>query len=229
MENPKKTKKSLSLNSKKHTCEYCGKGYVREENLERHYEDCHIKARIDYMDYDDRPMKIWAAISFRDKTDKMRFAKSSSYLSVVQTMAEMDELGWIFVLEYMLWLISNKVHFSHWVKRSYYEKFLNQYLRNETPADAIPRSLEYIIEKGHFGEFFKKTSPNKIITYLECGYVSPWILLVYPNADEFYTRLNEHQLEALVKCVNFDIYHRKAERFPKSINRLKKELTGVEI
>jgi hypothetical protein len=224
----KKNVKKLSKNSASYTCKHCGFVTNSEKRYVNH--NCKQKIRFELRDTNIGILAfdMWKILGhLNDKIEN--FEKCRSYNSFMTFANLCIERGYFNPLEYTQWLIRNKVAQKKWDDRKIYEQFLKQYLITENSRDAVARSLVFIESKKYLGSFFKDCPVGNILTYIETGQVSPWLILLYPKNYEFLLRLKDEKLEYFKKLVNIDVWTVKVNRLKKTSTALKHDLEGMTI
>jgi len=88
----------------------------------------------------------------------------------------------------MKYIIDNNVPFKHWIDTNTFRNFLLIFTKQEEKEPAIIRSKEFLNKKGYD---INTISENRLILYLECGNVSPWLVLTeYPD---FFEEINKQK------------------------------------
>lgn len=133
------------------------------------------------------------------------------------------------IYEFGIWLLKNKISVYHWKKNNFYTQFIQSYIMGENPRDAVTRSIDNIQHIDQFGSFFNDFSVGRILMMIETGKISPWLIILSDNSQNFITRLHGEQLAYFSKIINMDIWQRKMNRYPKICNTIKNELKGIYI
>ncbi len=223
-------KKSLS-NTKSYTCDFCNKSFAREKTLDSH--PCLPRDRFNQRNesWVKTAHDLWKEFTTLPKMYKgiEYFEKDKTYKTITEFTKFAEENNYAFIYEYGLWLLKNKVVERNWYKNDIYQQFLKQFLLTEHPRDAVVRSIEYISTIEELGKFFKTCQIGKILTYIETGRISPWLILLADNKTDFFNRLENEKLTYFTKLVNIDVWQSRMKRYEKSTNSLKKDLKGIEI
>lgn len=224
-------RKKSQINTKKYTCEYCEKSFTRENTLLTH--KCMQRDR--YHTRDETHVKIayslWKSMNSLPEQYKTieYFEKNKTYKMLTEFAKFAEDSNYLFIYEYGSWLIKNKVIERNWYKLEIYQQFLKQYLLTENPRDAVLRSVEYVSNIHEIGNFLKTCQVGKILTYIETGRISPWLIFLADNKDDFLKRLENEKMEYFFKLVNVDIWNSRMKRYSKTINSLKNDMKGINI
>lgn len=218
-------------NTKSYTCEFCEKSFARQKTIDTHV--CIMRDR-----YNQRSQphvttahEIWKVLINNSAKYKSieYFEKDRTYKSITEFTKFAEDNNYLFIYDYGIWLLKNRVVEKNWYKIEIYQQFLKQHLLMEHPREAVVRSIEYIANIDEMGNFLKTCQVGKILTYLETGRISPWLILLAHNKNDFFSRLENEKLTYFTKLVNIDVWQSRMKRYEKSINSLKTDLKGVVI
>ena len=225
------TRKKSLTNTKKYTCKHCGKSFAKEKTLETH--PCKIRDRVALRSekYVEIAFALWKSIVNGVYTKKTidNFERDSTYTAFTEFVKYAQEQNYLFIFEFGIWLLKNKVVERNWYKSEIYHQFLKQHLLTENPRQAVIRSIDYISNIYEIGNFFKTCQVGKILTYIETGRISPWLIFLSDNSDEFLSRLENEKLTYFTKLVNIDVWQSRMRRYEKTMSSLKEDLKGVKI
>jgi DNA-directed RNA polymerase specialized sigma24 family protein len=114
------------------------------------------------------------------------------------------------------WLLKNNKKLDHWCRDSFYEEWLNEYLKKEAVQDALERALKTMEEYAmgdsglaSFSHYFKYGNHNRICHHITTGRVSPWIIYNCNSGIEFLESLDEVLLAIVLPWVDPDYWNRK--------------------
>jgi hypothetical protein len=224
-------RKKSQNNTKKYTCEFCDKSFSRENTVLTH--NCMYRDRFNSRNTTHVKIahELWKKInSFPEQYKSIEyFEKNKTYKTLTEFTKFAEESHYLFICEYGEWLITNKIVERNWYKHEIYQQFLKQYLLTEHPRDAVLRSIEYISNIHELGNFLKTCQVGKILTYIETGRISPWLIFLADNKDDFLKRLENEKLSYFIKLVNVDVWKSRMKRYSKSTNTLKEDMKGVII
>lgn len=227
MPKQKKIRKKSSKNLKLFKCKHCKTTYKTEIRFQRH--NCKYKQRIELRNTDTVQIAftMWKKIFGRGTIE--RFDHSNEYLAFVEFVAFCQIENLKFIDDFFIWLRKNGISINKWRDVKLYNMFIKQFLLTEHPRDAITRSLEFIQTTEYPIDYFKTCPPSLILTHIETGSISPWLVLLYDYGGDFFHRLNEEKTEYFMKLVNLELWNYKIKRLQKTVNTLKTELQGVKI
>lgn len=224
-------RKKLLTNTKNHTCEFCEKSFAREKTLDTH--PCVMRDRYKQREKSHVQIahSLWKEINNLPVQFKAieYFEKDKTYKAITDFTLYAEENNYTFIYDYGIWLLKNKIIERNWYKTEIYQQFLKQHLLTEHPREAVVRSIEYIANIDELGKFFKSCQVGKILTYIETGRVSPWLVLLADNKNDFLERLESEKWTYFNKLVNIDVWQSRMKRYEKSTVSIKNDLKGVVI
>jgi hypothetical protein len=217
------------LTTKKFICEFCGHQVAREKTLINHYDNCNKKLRFEIRNTDEvqAAFRLWNLVQNKNRSIE-DFEMSNLYKTFIDFVMDSKDKGFDHIESYGKWLLTNKISVYHWKKQNFYEQFLSSFISSENPRDGIIRSLEYIDKIGYLGEFFDTCPVGRILTLIESGKVSPWLIFL-ADSGSFIKRLNGEKLTYFYKIINIDVWEMKQKRFEKTCTRIRDELSGVKV
>ena len=113
------------------------------------------------------------------------------------------------------WLLNNNKKIDFWCKDSFYEEWLLEYLKRESPQDALERALREMEDYAgnsdiaDFSHYFMYGNTNRICYHITTGRVSPWILYNCDTGIDFLNRLGEEHLAMVLVWIDPDYWGRK--------------------
>jgi hypothetical protein len=233
----------ISLNTKKteetnHTgkfsCEFCKREFVRESTVLKHI--CEYKHRWLEKDRQGNRIGFQAFIQFYKKNSAAKkertyeeFIKSAYYIAFVKFGSYCVDINAINVPRFLDWLNKNQIKIDTWTSDSVYTKFLQEYLRNEDPMDAIARSVETSInlaerEKILTKDYLRYGNSNNICYAITTGKISPWMLYHSESGKQFLNKLDETQVKMVIDYINPELWAIKFKRNTDDVNEVKKLL-----
>jgi hypothetical protein len=115
------------------------------------------------------------------------------------------------------WLLKNNKKLDHWHKDSLYEEWLSEYIRKESPQDALERALREMQEyaddhtelKNGFREYFRFGNGNRICHHIVTGRISPWIVFNCTTGVEFLDGLDAGQTQIVLPWLDPEFWQKK--------------------
>jgi hypothetical protein len=229
------TKKTEETNrTGKFSCEFCKREFVRESTVLKHI--CEYKHRWLEKDRQGNRIGFQAFIQFYKKNSAAKkertyeeFIKSAYYIAFVKFGSYCVDINAINVPRFLDWLNKNQIKIDTWTSDSVYTKFLQEYLRNEDPMDAIARSVETSInlaerEKILTKDYLRYGNSNNICYAITTGKISPWMLYHSESGKQFLNKLDETQVKMVIDYIDPELWAIKFKRSTDDVNEVKKLL-----
>jgi len=228
----KNTKENVA--TAKHSCEFCGKEFVRESTIINH--TCKYKSRWLSKDLLGNRLGFQSWVQFYKKnfTNKKEityeeFIKSPYYTAFVKFGTYCSDINAINIPRFADWLIKNQIRIDTWCTDSIYTKYLIEHLRVEDPLDAIHRSVETTIKLAEIESINPKDvlrygNGNRICQNIANGKLSPWMLYQSDSGIDFLDRLNESQVKMVIDYINPELWKIKFNREPENVRTVKEIL-----
>lgn len=231
-----KSKNTKSNTATEHSCEFCGRSFIRENTMLKHL--CETKRR--YTDRDKTGNRIgfsaWVQFynkhSRKAKKDYMDFAKSAYYTAFVKFGNYCAEVHVLNPSRYVDWLLKEQISIDTWNRDTNYNRFLLEYLKNEDPLDAIARSIETSVslseqDKIQTKDTFRYGNRNRICYEITKGKISPWMLYQSVSGLEFIEQLDATQQKMILEYINPEQWAIKFKRCKNIIPEVKQLLKAA--
>lgn len=206
-------------------CDYCDREFIREKSFNNHL--CKEKER--FLEKDE-PIIIFAHkicnLMLNHLLTKEKFRKNRFYNNSVKVAKFLAEIDCINPYNYIKWLLEHRIPLKKWDNSITYEDYINIFTKKEHPKDAIDRSLIYINDEGKLGSFFSNAHPNWVIDRLKSGRISLWLILLYHNNEDLFSRFDSWHKDELNKMIGIGSWQIKLNKFNKEVRAIKKELEG---
>jgi len=144
------------------------------------------------------------------------FVKSPYYSAFVKFGRHMISIRAVNPKMFIEWVLKENKKLDRWCQESVYNEFLTQYIRKEAVQDALERALteiqDYVDEtEGIAGlkDYFRYGNTNRIISHINNGRVSPWIVFNCESGVEFLDKLNEEQIALIIETIDPTHWQRK--------------------
>jgi hypothetical protein len=135
-----------SESSQTFKCRYCEKEFRKESTLAAHL--CEQKRRWQQEKETGVQLGLRAYLRFYETTQGSArlksyedFVTSPYYNAFVKFGRYMVGIRAINSQHFTDWLLKNNKKIDHWCKDSFYEEWLHEYLKKESPQDALERAL----------------------------------------------------------------------------------------
>ena len=169
------------------TCEFCNKTFKRERTIASHA--CEPRRRMQSKGETSVQIafstfgKFYRRLQGSGAKEKsfQDFIKSSYYSAFIRFGEYCVSVNCISVIGYADYVIKNEIPVDKWNTDTIYSMFLQYYIQIEPLDDALERSVKYSMTWATENnmdsyDFFRKASTFNIISSLQSGRVSPWVL-----------------------------------------------------
>jgi thiaminase len=206
-------------------CKYCSKEFRKESTLAAHL--CEPKRRWQQENETGVQFGLRAYLQFYETTQGSArlksyhdFVASPYYNAFVRFGRYMVAIRCINSTNFTTWLLKNNKKLDHWCKDSFYEEWLNEYVKKEAVQDALERGLKTMEEYAggdsglaSFSHYFKYGNHNRICHHITTGRISPWVLYNCSSGIEFLENLDEVLLAIVLPWVDPDYWNRKFQDY----------------
>jgi hypothetical protein len=229
-----KTPKSKKLQKSEFHCEYCKVYLTSETRLLNHV--CEPKRRV--LQRSERQVtlgfhtyqRFWKSkMNPKYAPDWVHFEKSGLYSSFVKFGRHVINLNAINPLGFVDFLLRGEVGIDQWCKDTYYQAYVRELTKLETPLEALQRNMVLMEEwanhnKEHWTDFFRKVAPTQAVLWIMSGRISPWVLLTAPSASILLNKLNEEQTKLVESVIDMRFWEIKMERHALEVQSIVSEL-----
>ena len=202
-------------------CKYCDRGYRKESTLTAHL--CEPKRRWQQENETGVQFGLRSYLQFYETTQgsaKLKsyaeFVNSPYYRAFVRYGRYLVAIRAINSVSFTAWLLKNNKKLDNWTKDSYYEEWLHDYIRRESPQDALERALKEMEDYAtgdsglaHFIHYFRYGNTNRICHHITTGRISPWVLYNCDSGIDFLGNLGEEHLGMVLSWVDPDYWSRR--------------------
>jgi hypothetical protein len=211
-----------SESSQTYKCRYCEKDFRKESTLAAHL--CEQKRRWQQEKETGVQLGLRAYLRFYETTQGSArlksyedFVTSPYYNAFVKFGRYMVGIRAINSQHFTDWLLKNNKKIDHWCKDSLYEEWLHEYLKKESPQDALERALKEMQDyadahpelKNGFLDYFRYGNSNRICHHIVTGRVSPWVIYSCGSGIEFLDKLDQGQVAMILTWIDPDHWQRK--------------------
>jgi len=205
-----------------HKCRYCLREFVKESTLTSHV--CEQKRRHQQQNEIGVQFGFKAYLRFYEITQGSAksksyedFSASPYYLAFTKYGRHLVSIRAINTASFTDWLLKNNKKLDHWCKDSLYEEWLSEYIRKESPQDALERALKEMQDyadnhpelKNGFREYFKFGNGNRICHHIVSGRISPWIVFNCTTGVEFLDGLDQGQVQIVLPWLDPEFWQKK--------------------
>ena len=209
-----------SESSQSYKCRYCEKEYRKESTLAAHL--CEQKRRWQQEKETGVQFGLRAYLQFYESTQGSSrlksytdFVSSPYYGAFVKFGRHCVGIRCINVNNFTEWLLKNNKKIDNWCKDGFYEEWLLEYLKRESPQDALERALREMEDYArnsdiaNFSYYFLYGNTNRVCYHISTGRISPWIVYNCDSGIEFLGNLSEEHLGLVMSYIDPDFWNRK--------------------
>ena len=212
-------------------CRYCKKSFVKETSLVVHM--CEPKRRFQEQDERGVQLGLHAYLKFYELTQgsaKLKtfadFVASPYYRALVKFGRYCMDVRVINPPRFVEWLLKNNKKIDYWCRDSVYSEYLLEYLRVESPMDAVQRAIEYSVrwseETGNPPHDHARFGNDNALCYsVTTGRLSAWVLYNSNSGQEFLGRLSSEQIGMIWPYVDADFWQQKFRDYPTDVAYIK--------
>jgi hypothetical protein len=215
----------------KFECQYCKKSFAKETTLIVHV--CEQKKRYQSQGETGIQIGLRAYQKFyeisqgsgRPKTFD-DFARSPYYRAFARFGQYCVSIRAVNVIRFTEWLLKNNKKIDYWCRDSVYSEYLLEYLRVESPMDAVQRAIEYSVrwseETGNPPHDHARFGNDNALCYsVTTGRLSAWVLYNSNSGQEFLGRLSSEQIGMIWPYVDADFWQQKFRDYPTDVAYIK--------
>ena len=210
----------INESSQNYKCQYCEKEYRKESTLAAHL--CEQKRRWQQETETGVQFGLRSYLQFYESTQGSArlksyedFVHSPYYNAFVRYGRHLVSIRAINSTSFTTWLLKNNKKLDFWCKDSFYEEWMLDYLKRESPQDALERALKEMEDYAgnsdiaSFSHYFLYGNTNRICHHISTGRVSPWIVYNCSSGREFLGNLGEEHLVLVMPYIDPDFWNRK--------------------
>ena len=221
---------NLTNNSDEHRCTFCDRVFRAERTLLAHV--CEQKKRsqertdpvgqLAFMSY----QRFYQLTQGGKERTWDQFAKSAYYLAFMKFARYMRTVDAVNPMLFIDWVIKKQIKLDHWARDTTYNKYLVEDIKTEGADSAIERSFTTMQkwadeQAASFEHYLVYANPNRIVSDLSNGRISPWMMWATKTGREFLGKLNEDQLNAIATVIDPDHWNRRLKDWPVDLETVK--------
>jgi hypothetical protein len=219
-----------------HKCSFCNRIFTWEKTLFAHV--CEQKRR--FQSREDRHVslafKIFQRVCSVMKTKSTwdHFEKSQMYGAFVKFGRYIYDIHAINPMAFVDFLLRVEAKIDQWCAPSYYDAYVRELTKIETPMDALSRNILLMQQwaqdsNEHWTDFFRKVAPAQAVAWINSGRLSPWVLFLSGSAGDLLNRLSAEQMGLISKVVDPDYWGTKMSLHPKEVDAVREILDEAGI
>ena len=208
----------------KFECQYCKKSFAKETTLIVHV--CEQKKRYQSQGETGIQIGLRAYQKFYEMSQGSAnpksfddFARSPYYRAFAKFGQYCVSIRAVNIPRFTEWLLKNNKKIDYWCSDRVYGEFLEQYLRIESPMDALYRSVEHgsrwADETGNPSNGYLRYGNDNVLCYaVTTGRISAWVLYNSESGQEFLGRIGPDQVSMIWSFVDADFWNQKFRDYP---------------
>ena len=208
----------------KFECQYCKKSFAKETTLMVHV--CEQKKRFQSQSEIGIQIALRAYQKFYEMSQGSGkhksfddFARSPYYRAFAKFGQYCVSIRAINVPQFTVWLLKNNKKIDYWCSDKVYGEFLEQYLRIESPLDALYRSVEYGSRWADETDnpsngYLRYGNDNALCYAVTTGRISAWVLYNSESGQEFLGRIGPDQVSMIWTFIDADFWNQKFRDYP---------------
>ena len=208
----------------KFDCQYCKKSFAKETTLMVHV--CEQKKRFQSQSEIGIQIALRAYQKFYEMSQGSGkhksfddFARSPYYRAFAKFGQYCVSIRAINVPQFTVWLLKNNKKIDYWCSDKVYGEFLEQYLRIESPLDALYRSVEYGSRWADETDnpsngYLRYGNDNALCYAVTTGRISAWVLYNSESGQEFLGRIGPDQVSMIWTFIDADFWNQKFRDYP---------------
>jgi hypothetical protein len=219
----------MALAQQPYICQYCSKGFMKENTLAVHV--CEQKRRAlakterhVVLGYD--TYNKFYKISQNARGDKTyaEFAKSPYYNAFVKFGSFVSNVNPLYPDKFINYVVTSGVRLDHWCREELYDKYVIDLIKTEGVETALERSISHMMSWGEannaqWNHYFLYVSLSRATYDIKDGKISPWLLLNSGNGKAMLKKLSDDQLMAVSAVMDVPFW----------MNKFKKRFADAEL
>ena len=147
------------------------------------------------------------------------FEKSQYYTSFIKFAQYCADCRCVNTKMYHAWLLDKQVPLHNWNSDKKYADFLIGWTRTESPWDGLERSLQTVSEWSddngkNIGDYFRQASVSRIISDIERGRLTAWLIYTCASGTEWLGSLDEKTIMMFYSWITPDYWYPKVKDNP---------------
>lgn len=203
-------------------CKYCEREFRKESTLAAHL--CEPKRRWQQETETGVQFGFRSYIQFYETTQgsaKLKsyedFVNSPYYNAFVRYGRHLVAIRAVNSNSFTTWLLKNNKKLDHWCKDSFYDEWLQDYIKKEAVQDALERGLKEMQEyaehnrdlRNGFLDYFRYGNSNRICHHITTGRISAWVVYNCSSGVSFLEGLDSGQIDMIMPYIDPDYWQRR--------------------
>lgn len=221
----------MALVEQPYVCQYCKKGFMKENTLAVHI--CEQKRRalaqhekhvvLGYDTYNRFYRKTQNSKQDKSYED---FAKSPYYNAFIKFGSFVNNVNPLYPDRFIDWVVVSGVKLDHWCRDELYEKYVLDLIRVETVETALQRSISHMMawaeeNKSQWNHYFLYVSLSRACYDIKDGKVSPWLILNCKSGKAMLQKFSDEQLGHIQNIIDPPFWVNKFKKLPADVELVK--------
>ncbi len=214
-----------------YTCQYCGKGFVKESTLAVHV--CEQKRRAlakterhVVLGYD--AYNRFYRTTQNSKHDKTyeEFAKSPYYNAFIKFGSFVSNVNPLYPDKFIDFVIRSGAKLDHWCRDELYDQYVIALVKKEPVEVALERSINTMMDwadknQSVWHHYFAYVSLSRATFDIKDGKISPWVVLNCKTGRDMLKKFNDEQLSAINSVMDVPFWLNKFKKIPADVEIVK--------
>jgi hypothetical protein len=221
----------MMLAQQPYICQYCKKGFMKENTLAVHI--CEQKRRAlartekhVVLGYDTYNRFYKRTQNFKGDKTYDDFAKSPYYNAFVKFGSFVSNVNPLYPERFMDYVVTSGVKLDHWCRDELYDKYVVDLIKTETVETALQRSITHMMSWGEdnqaqWNHYFLYVSLSRATYDIKDGKISPWIVLNSANGKSMIRKFSDEQLNAVNVIMDVPFWLNKFKRLTADVELVK--------
>jgi hypothetical protein len=221
----------MALVQQPYICQYCKKGFMKENTLAVHI--CEQKRRAlartekhVVLGYDTYNRFYKRTQNFKGDKTYDDFARSPYYNAFVKFGSFVSNVNPLYPERFMDYVVTSGVKLDHWCRDELYDKYVVDLIKTETVETALQRSITHMMSWGEdnqapWNHYFLYVSLSRATYDIKDGKISPWIILNCANGKAMIKKFSDEQLNAINVIMDIPFWLNKFKRLSADVELVK--------
>jgi len=220
------------------TCDYCGKRFTHEKNLQKHFCESKKKSlllktklgKVAFHEY-----KIWRKMCGYKSYDENSFLNSKYFKPFINFIEFSKEKAIPDRKGYMRFMKEKQISPLYWTNGLYYDNYLNLFDKFYSPIKQVEMSYNYLESLSNILECDLDAVVNNLdvidlIKMITSRKLSPWFLLFHSTfRDLIRFRLDNDQRILLETVINVEVWKKKFKDNPEIVKKVKELVNYLKL
>lgn len=219
----------MALAPQPYTCQYCKKGFMKENTLFVHI--CEQKRRAlaktekhVVMGFDTFNRFYKTTQNSKGEKTYDEFAHSPYYNAFVKFGSFVSNVNPLYPDKFIDYVVRSGIKLDHWCRDELYDTYVVHLIKTEGVETALERSVKQMVKwsddsKAPWNHYFLYASSSRAMFDIKDGKISPWLVLNSANGKNMLRNFDNKQLEVIGAVMDV----------PYWLNKFKKQQADVEL